>query len=160
MPDSSRVWVYQSSRKFTPSEAALLQTEAEQFAENWTAHQAGLKASVKVWHDRFIVFAVDESHNDASGCSIDKKVAFLKMQEQKLGTGFFERMNVAILSDAGEIKLVRLQDLNGMYSSGLINSSTMVFDNLVSTMAEFRNSWLNQIKNTWMMNFVSAAPVA
>lgn len=159
MPDSSRVWVYQSSRKFTPSEAVLLQTEAEQFAENWTAHQAGLKASVKVWHDRFIVFAVDESHNDASGCSIDKKVAFLKMQEQKLGTVFFERMTVAFINTDGDIETVNLNKLDSHLASGKMGPATMVFNNLVSTMGEFKSSWCIPLKDSWMKQFISAASV-
>ena len=35
LPETSRVWVYQSNRKFTDAEIAELENELAQFNSNW-----------------------------------------------------------------------------------------------------------------------------
>ena len=79
MPSDSRVWVYQSPRLITSDEQQRLMSGLFSFIDSWTAHQAGLRAAGAILHDRFVVIAVDENHNHASGCSIDKMVHFMKI---------------------------------------------------------------------------------
>ena len=95
LPPSSKVWIYQASHVLTPEQSADILKSAEEFIESWTAHQANLKAGVRMAHNAFLVFAVDESYNDASGCSIDKKVHFVKNIVQQTGINFFDRMQAA-----------------------------------------------------------------
>jgi hypothetical protein len=153
LPGSSRVWVYQSSRLLNQDEQQWLLDNAQKFVSDWTAHQAGLKAGVHLESGLFLAFAVDESYNGASGCSIDKKVAFLKSAENYLGNSFFERMNFAWITVDNEIRLSRLQDLPKLMESGDISESTTVYNNLVATMNEFRNRWKEPLGKTWMMQF-------
>ena len=154
MPDNARVWVYQSSRCLTADEQFRLTEMASSFVSEWTAHQADLKASVLVTDGYFIVFAVDESFNEASGCSIDKKVAFMKKAEQNLTVSFFERMNVAWVDKNNQVRLSRLSDLDQLLVSDEMNKSTHVYDNLVSDMKQFREHWKSPLEKTWMMQFV------
>ncbi|MBL0340479.1 MAG: hypothetical protein IPP71_05865 [Bacteroidetes bacterium] len=83
LPGSSKVWIYQASGLMNDQQVETIFNEAKVFIETWTAHQAELKASVAMFLNLFLVIAVDESFNDASGCSIDKKVHFVKHLEQK-----------------------------------------------------------------------------
>jgi hypothetical protein len=154
MPDNARVWVYQSSRCLTPEEQSRLSEAAASFVSEWTAHQADLKASVLVADGFFVVFTVDESFNEASGCSIDKKVAFMKKAEQNLGVSFFERMNFTWVDSNHNIRLSRLSDLDQLLASSEINTSTVVHDNLISNMKQFREQWKSPLEKTWMMRFV------
>jgi len=154
MPDSSRIWIYQSSRVLSPEEQSWLAEKSAAFVSAWTAHQADLKAAVLVTDGLFVVFAVDESFNEASGCSLDKKVAFIKDAEKQLALNFFERMNFAWVDLDNEIKLSRLHDLDNLIASGSITENTIVHNNLVSSMKEFRNHWKSPLAKTWMMQFV------
>ena len=56
----SRVWVYQSDREFTPSEAEAIQQQLNVFTEQWKAHGHQLDAKAEVIYNFFIVFTVDE----------------------------------------------------------------------------------------------------
>ena len=87
----SRVWIYQPSRLLTPEEAAAIDSEARAFVGQWTSHNRDLAAWGGVIENLFLVFMVDETHADASGCSIDKSVAFVRDIEQKFQLDFFDR---------------------------------------------------------------------
>ena len=74
LPDSSRVWVYQSNRAFTQEELVELKNELDQFGASWEAHGTKLNSAIEIYYNQFIVIFVDESGQEATGCSIDKSV--------------------------------------------------------------------------------------
>ena len=85
LPDASRVWVYQSNRAFTESEVSDLKKCLGNFNLSWEAHGKKLNSAIELYYNQFIVIFVDESFQDATGCSIDKSVALMKDIEVKFG---------------------------------------------------------------------------
>ena len=153
LPGETRVWIYQSDKPFSETMAAELRTVVNQFAQNWVSHNRQLRALGDVLHNRFILLAVDESQADASGCSIDKSVHFLKQIEQQLGVDLFDRMNFAWMEN-GEVKTAPSAAFSSLYQSGEINGETLVFDNLVKTKAELEENWLKPLNQSWHRRFV------
>ncbi|HMT28672.1 MAG TPA: ABC transporter ATPase [Bacteroidia bacterium] len=153
MPGSSRIWIYQASDKMSDALVESVSENARIFIQSWTAHQADLKASFKIYNNLFLVVAVDESYNDASGCSIDKKVHFIKSVEQQTGLNFFDRMNVAYLSN-DTIKIENMNNFSNLINSGQLNDQTIIFNNLVTNLSEFRESWKTPISKSWLMNLI------
>ncbi len=152
-PAETRVWIYQSN-KYLPDEAAqALKQVVNQFAQNWVSHNRQLRAHGDVLHNRFILLAVDESQADASGCSIDKSVHFLKQVENQLGVDLFDRMNFA-WKEGNEVKTAPSQEFAELYQSGQINNETLVFDNLVKTKGELEENWLKPLNKSWHRRFV------
>lgn len=147
------MWIYQASKIMSDEMVAAVEVRAKDFIQNWTAHQTDLKASVSIYHNLFIVFAVDESYNDASGCSIDKKVHFIKSIEEFTGVDFFDRMKIAYL-DHDRIKLDQMNRFSSLIEDGTINTNTIIFNNLVTTLNEFRSSWKTPIANSWLVNVI------
>ena len=92
MPPTARVWVYQSSRPLASEEISAVEQALGVFVRQWTSHNTRLHAAGEVRHARFIILAVDESQSGASGCSIDKSVAFMKSLQASLGIDLFDRM--------------------------------------------------------------------
>ena len=45
LPQNSRVWIYQSDRKFTAKEIEFISVRAEDFINQWTRHGDDLKGS-------------------------------------------------------------------------------------------------------------------
>ena len=95
LPDSSRVWVYQSNRAFSVSELLDLKKFLEDFNSSWEAHGKKLNSAIELYYHQFIVIFVDEAFQDATGCSIDKSVALMKDIEAKFGVELLDRMNLA-----------------------------------------------------------------
>src|SRR5690606_33578902 len=112
------------------------------------------KAFGTLLYDQFLVLCADESKAVASGCSIDKSIAFVKNIEQRYGQPLLLRTNVAFLNQEGEIEVVSLDTLKAAYRSGRVVDSTVVFDNLVSTLGAFRTKWKTPLHASWLKRFI------
>jgi hypothetical protein len=93
-PDS-RVWVYQSSRLFTISEALQIEEMINQFANNWLSHGTPVKGAAYLFFGQFVVLMADETATGVSGCSTDSSVRLIKDIEKIFGVNMFDRMALA-----------------------------------------------------------------
>jgi len=152
--DESKIWIYQAERALNDDEIAFITPLFEKFCENWTAHNKQLKASFEIIKNRFIALAVDESMNNASGCSIDKSVAFLKSISMELGINLFERMQMAYLND-GVLETVHYNDLKNAFDNKLIKDDTLFYNNNVQNLGEYRSSFLSPLKSHWLYAKIS-----
>lgn len=152
--DESKIWIYQAERALSGDETALITPLFQNFCENWTAHNNQLKASFEIVKDRFIALAVDESMNTASGCSIDKSVAFLKSISVQLGINLFERMQMAYLNNE-VLETVHYNDLKNAFDSMTINEETLFYNNNVQNLGEYRKSFLVPLKNHWLYSKIN-----
>ena len=98
MPYYARVWVYQTNKNLSDSEVQIIQQVLENQINNWAAHGASLAGSVQVLYNRFVIVAVDEMQNQASGCSIDASTRWLKDLGAEMNLDFFDR-SVAFLQN-------------------------------------------------------------
>lgn len=153
-PDESRVWIYQADSPFADIDIPEINEAIASFCNQWTSHNHELRAIGGVMHDLFVVLVVDETMSSASGCSIDKSVAFVKWLEQKYGRKLFERNNVAWLDSNEQIHITSLTALPREFADGKIDMDTPVFDNLVSTRKEYISRWTLPLGESWMKRFV------
>ncbi len=152
MPDTSKVWVYQSGRPFSQSEKVRIEQYLEGFTAQWKAHGTSLAASFSIEYNQFIVLAVDESHHQASGCSIDSSVGLIRTIEQELGLTLLDRTQVAALK-ADQIELFPFNQAKKMIESKKITPDTLVFDNSIQNLGQFRQLWEIPAKSSWMSRF-------
>lgn len=153
LPDTSRVWIYQSSRPFAADELPILRRHIEQFVESWVSHNRQLRAFGDVFHEQFIVLMVDESMAGASGCSIDKSVYFLKQIEQAYGVDLFDRMTFAY-KEGDTMRTAPREEFAALYKQGKISDETVVFDNLVNNKGDFDQNWLKPLAKSWHKRMV------
>jgi hypothetical protein len=153
-PDESRVWIYQSDRLLTEAEVPSVNEEIEAFCAQWTSHNHDLRAIGGVMHDLFVVLVVDETMSSASGCSIDKSVAFVKYLEHKYGFRLLERNNIAWLDEQEQLHITPLGELKNTVIAGQMTMDTRVFDNLVATRKDYIQRWTVPLGDSWMKRFV------
>lgn len=147
----SKVWLYQSNRKFTDQEAAEIKQLLHNFTSQWKAHGHQLKAKAELPYHLFIVFIVDEEVANATGCSIDASVKIIKEIEQRFGVDLFNRFNIAYKLD-GEIHVAPKEDFETLISIKKVDGNTTVFNNLVKNLSEFENQWETPLANSWHKN--------
>ncbi len=153
MPAHARAWVYKAARDLGQAEQRLIRERGAVFTATWAAHGAPLDACVDVLHDRFVVVAVDEAQAQASGCSIDKSVGFIKQLEQDLNLMLTDRM-VVVVEREGRVQGVRLQELPSLLAEGLIGLDTIVYDDLVPTVGDLRERFRVRLADSWMRRFL------
>lgn len=147
----SKVWIYQSNRKFTDQEATEIRDILELFVEQWTAHGAQLKAKAEIFHNYFIVLTVDQEVANATGCSIDSSVRIIKEIESKFDLDLFDRFNMAYKIE-NEVHVAPKEDFETLISIKKIGLETVVFNNLVQTLDEFEKKWEVQLQDSWHKN--------
>lgn len=148
LPTASRVWIYQSNRPFTADEVALVQRDIAAFVSGWTAHKLKVSAGGELLYNRFVVLAADEREVGVSGCSIDSSVHFIKELAARFGVDFFDRFNVAYrLGD--EVRSANRNGFEALLANGQITPDTIVYNNLIETLADLRTKWQVPFKDSW-----------
>ncbi len=153
LPHTARVWVYQSDRVFTEEEVELISAKAIMFIDQWTRHGDDLKGSFSIKYNQFLVIAIDENFNSASGCSIDASVRFVKSLEKELHIDLMDKMNVSF-KDGDNINIVKLSEFQQYAEDKKITSDTIVFNNMIATKEAFENSWEIPAKESWHNRFL------
>ena len=115
----------------------------------------GLWAAGEVIHNLFIVLAVDEALAGASGCSIDKSVAFVRILQERYEIDLLDRMTFVYRDMLGDIHTASRQNFARLYDMGVIDDETTVFDTVVPTLGDFRNSFELPLQKSWHRRMVT-----
>ena len=152
LTDNARVWIYPASRPFSALEIDEISKTLSQFLTEWTAHGASLKASFKIPYNRFIVIALDETEQAATGCSIDASVRIIQQIEKSFDVVLLDKMNVSF-KQGDYITYKPLLDFKKMVKDRSVNENTIVFNHLVLNKEEFHSQWEVPAKDSWHARF-------
>ena len=153
---SARIWIYQANRSLTNAEVNEVENTLKPAVSQWAAHGASLLASVKVLHNRFVVIALDENQNEASGCSIDASTRWFKELGNRLNIDFFDRSQAYIAGD--EIKTFSIFQPKKAIESGLISPDTIIFvnNNNIHTLADLSSQWKVKASESYLKRFFNS----
>jgi hypothetical protein len=152
LPEESKIWIYQSNRKFSDVEFAEIQTDLQTFLENWSAHGTSLECSYELKYNRFIIIAANPEVQEVTGCSIDASVQFIQHLEQKYNVDLLDKMNVTFkLGD--HVAHKTLIDFKKMAKDKAVTENTIVFNNLINNIAEYNESWEVPAMDSWHSRF-------
>ncbi|WP_298346012.1 ABC transporter ATPase [uncultured Algibacter sp.] len=153
LPEESRVWIYQANRSFSEVELEDIKSRLNVFIENWTAHGSDLQAGYVIKYKRFIVLGLNQNINMATGCSIDASVHFIQQLEKDYNVDLMDKMNVSYKQ--GEFVAHKtLSDFRKMAKENAVSKKTIVFNNLISTIAEFKENWEVPASESWHARFL------
>jgi hypothetical protein len=149
MDASSRVWIYQSSRLFTISEAPQIEEMLQEFVGSWHSHGVAVKGYANLFYGQFIILMADETASGVSGCSTDSSVRLMKSIEQKFNVQLFDRLLLAFLIE-GKVQLLPISQLDFAEENQFISRDTIYFNNTVQTKKELEEKWLLPLKESWL----------
>lgn len=159
LPDNSRIWVYQSNRKFNFQEITIISDALSAFTEGWNAHGIPLRSSFDIRFDQFIILGADEISNAASGCSIDDSVRTIKDLGQKLKVDLFDRTLIAFKKQ-DEIITIPMAELKKKYQEGVWNNQTLLINILINKKGDLNTGWLIPAELTWLKRYLGQETVA
>ena len=153
LPETSRVWIYQASRSFTENELEEVTSKLDVFIKNWTAHGSDLQSGYEINYKRFIILGLNQNLNNVSGCSIDASVHFIQQLEKEYNIDLLDKMNVSYKQ--GEFVAYKtLKDFRKMAKQKAVSKNTIVFNNLVTNIAEYKENWEVPAKDSWHNRFL------
>ena len=148
MPKKSRLWIFQSNRKFLKNELSEINTSIKIFLEKWISHGRDLTCSFQIKYDRFIILALDESSVAASGCSIDSCIQFIQSIEIKYKVDLLDKMNITFKQ--GEFFTYKtISEFKDLIKNKSVTKNTIVFNNLVTDIKDFSKNWEVPAKKSW-----------
>ncbi len=149
LPDTARCWVYQSATEIPEARVNPIREALAAYTSRWESHGQILPAGSEVLHRRFILIAVNPQGDSLCGRSVDASVRLVRDIGERFGLDFFDRMQLAYLK-GGQVKTAHKDDFPDLYRQGELTDDTLVFDNLVQTLGDWRQAWLKPLKNTWV----------
>ena len=94
LPEESRIWLYAAKNALCKDQQIYILKVISEDLSAWNAHKKPLTAGVTILENHFIVIALDESENGASGCSIDTLQNTIQKIEKELSIPLMNRLNV------------------------------------------------------------------
>ena len=152
LPEESKIWIYQSNRKFSDEEFAEIEKDLKNYLEDWSAHGISLEASYQLKYNRFIILAVNQEVQPATGCSIDDSVRFIQGLEKKYDVDLLDKMNVTFKS-GDHIAHKSLAEFKKMAKEKSVSGNTIVFNNLVNDLGESNEYWEVPAVDSWHSRF-------
>ena len=153
--DSSRVWVYQSSRLFSIDEAFQIEKILSDFVANWASHGAKVKGYANLFFGRFVVFMADETATGVSGCSTDGSVKVVKHISSTFNVDLFDRLMLAFIVKE-KVEQLPLSQLAYAFQNNFITADTLYFNNVVLTKKQLESQWIIPVKESWLAGKLDA----
>lgn len=152
MPETSKIWIYQSSREITKSEEVQIKTDIENFVNNWTAHSEKLAASFQIKYHYFIIISVDISVNDTTGCSQDALFREIQSIEKRYDLSLLDREKMAFFIDK-KVQIMPLNEIKSHIKNGNINTQSIFFNNLSPFLGDLNDKWMISAGETWLKKY-------
>ena len=147
IPEESRIWIYAADHKLTNDQESCILKSISDHLQNWEAHKVPLTAGVTILENHFIVIALDETKNGASGCSIDTLQNKIQNLEKDLSISLLNRLNVFCRID-NEIECIPTLKLVDN-----ANQDTLFYDLTIQKKSEL-DSYLKPISEGWCSSYL------
>lgn len=154
--DNSRVWIYQSNRLFTISEALQIEDMLNALVANWKSHGVPVKGYANLFFGQFITLMADENASGVSGCSIDSSVRIIQQIEQQFKVEMFNWQSLAFIVN-DKVQIIPRQQFNYSLENNLITTQTLFFNNVVATKKELENNWIIPASESWLKTKIKTA---
>ena len=147
LPEESRIWLYAAENALTKDQQNYILKVVSEDLKGWNAHQQPLTAGVTILENHFIIIALDESKNKASGCSIDTLQNLIKKIERELYTSLMNRLNIFCKID-GLIFCIPSFKLGS-----IVKADTYFYDLTISIKSDLK-TYLKPISEGWCANLL------
>lgn len=153
LPNTSKIWIYQSSRKFYANEIPKIIQKVEGFLTSWSENEKEIIASYQLKYDRFIIIGVDQTLESISVDAIDESVTFILQLQADYEVELLDKLNVSFKQ--GEfVQYKDLKEFQKLIKNKSISNKTIVFNNLINTKEELEENWEVPITESWHNRFL------
>jgi len=151
---NDRIWIYTLSKELSNEQLVDFKNRCQSFVNGWTAHDVSLDASFELYQNRLLIFKVNEDKYNASGCSIDKQLRFVKELEQAFSVELLNRLLVAYENN-NQVEVVKASQIKDLLLNNSITANTIVFDNTITESAQLTSKWKQPLLSTWLAKYLN-----
>lgn len=147
LPESSRLFVFPSNRKFYSDELILIEEKVNHYVAKLEFH----KACFKIEYGRFIVVIISDDIPMTIE-ELDKMTTFIFSLEKEFKISLIDKVNVCFKQ--GEyVQMKEIPDFKRLIKDKGVSKKTIVFDNLINIKKEFEDIWEMPAGESWIAHF-------
>ena len=151
LPDTSKIWIYQSDRKFYPNEVPEIKQKTTKFLKEWLNNNQ--ECGFDLRYERFLIIGVNDKLDPLSIEAIDASVGHILGLQNDYNIELLDKLNVCFKQ--GEfVQYKDLKSFQKLLKSKSISAKTIVFNNLINTKEELENNWEIPITESWHNRFL------
>lgn len=128
LSETSKLWIYIAERSLSEQELADLNERSRQFCNAWTSHKSDLFASYIIPYSNVLILSADEEKHQASGCSIDESVRWIRSLEKDFHISWMSRFVVTYIMNQN-VQIAELSNFLETYSESERESILVVNPN-------------------------------
>ena len=147
LPEDARIWIYASETSLNSNQQKEIINILSDHLEGWNAHKVPLTAGVTILENHFIVVALDENKNGASGCSIDTLQQKVQEIEKEFSISLMNRLNVFCKIEQ------EIHSVPSFKLASVANANTLFYDLTILTKRDL-NTYLKPISEGWCASYV------
>ena len=140
--DNARLWIYAADKKLTINQESYILNYISHFLKDWKSHASPLKSATTILENHFVVIALDESYESASGCSIDKIYNLIQILEKDLSISLLNRLNIFCNIDDNIVCLPTSE------LPDYVSLDTLFYDLTISNKSDL-STFLKPVKDGW-----------
>lgn len=152
LPETARVWIYQSNRKFNEQEKEIINKMSTEFVEQWTRHGENVRGSFTLKYDQFLIIAVDQNFVEVSGCSIDASVKLVQQIQVNFQVDMLNKLAIAYRENE-QIKIASISEFTALAKSGAVHKETIVYNNMINSKKGVDTLWEVPAIQSWHARF-------
>ena len=147
LPETSKIYIYPSSRKLYPKEVPMISKRIELFLQNFESNQLFFE----IKYDRFLIILV----SDMTPLNVEQNdvlVEFIVAIEKELGINLVDKVNVCF-KQGQYVQLKEVPDFKKLIKNKGVSKKTIVFNNLINTKNEYDCCWEIAARESWISHF-------
>ena len=147
LPETSKIYIYPSSRKLYPKEVPMISKRIELFLQNFESNQLFFE----IKYDRFLIILV----SDMTPLNVEQNdvlAEFIVAIEKELGINLVDKVNVCF-KQGQYVQLKEVPDFKKLIKNRGVSKKTIVFNNLINTKNEYDCCWEIAARESWISHF-------
>lgn len=148
--DTAKLWIFPVRQEITEAAGENLSPGLHDFISSWRAHKVEVQGAYDIIYNRFLFLAADERYTPVSGCSIDDMFRSLETILNTAGLTTAETPHIFFRDTERRIVNVSRAEFEDLVKAGTIKPSTIVFDNTIRTLGDYRRGqWELPFEKAW-----------
>lgn len=154
-PETAKLWIFPSNRKFYNTEILTLTKKIETFLSCWPTNNSAIETSYLLKYERFIIIGVHETTSKLTSQMHDELSQFIQELEKEFEIILFDRINICFKQ--GEfVQYKEIKDFKKLIKNNGVSEKTIVFNNVISTKMEFEENWEIPLSESWLSHLLKA----
>ena len=139
-PHATRLYIFSSTQKIIEPVLSQIISDALKFLAQWKAHGQPLQTDFKLLFSKFLVFSIDESRVQLSGCSIDALFKFMQQIEVHYKLTLLNRFLLDFI-EQNTLQSILIHEEPDTFKL-LKHNNSLVFNHQINTLTDFKHHWL------------------